>query len=321
MTTVFPSQTELIKPLLEWIIKDGQPSIDKRDMTRLYKNLGEFCNLSEEAFDEMILRKNGSEYNHWENHVQWARFKAIKFGYLSNKIRGVWEITESGRDFIKSPELDIPGTLIVPETSVIQKRNNMNAKYKIIVGDATEPQDNESDIVIIPHICNDIGKWSSGFVLAINNRFGYKTMATYKDMIERKGLYSSNEPVKLGNFQFVYIGDEDNSYCNQKTFVINMIAQEGTSCDENGYSPIRYDALTKAMQEIAEVILDKQEDGSWGKVSIHCPKFGCGLAMGSWDVIEGLIKNIWVRRGLDVTVYQFMEKEDHPMTVSFPNKG
>jgi hypothetical protein len=43
------------------------------------------------------------------------------------------------------------------------------AKVNYIVGDATNPQTKGNKIIV--HVCNDIGGWGKGFVLAISKRW------------------------------------------------------------------------------------------------------------------------------------------------------
>jgi O-acetyl-ADP-ribose deacetylase (regulator of RNase III) len=43
-------------------------------------------------------------------------------------------------------------------------------KMKYVIGDATDPRADGSK-QILAHVCNDIGAWGSGFVLAISARW------------------------------------------------------------------------------------------------------------------------------------------------------
>lgn len=70
--------------------------------------------------------------------------------------------------------------------------------------------------------------------------------------------------------------------------------------------PVRYRAIRTALKQVAEAALDEQYRGPYKAVSIHCPKFGAGLAGGNWNVIEQLIKEELVEKGLSVTVYEFV---------------
>ena len=161
--------------------------------------------------------------------------------------------------------------------------------YRIVVGDATKPQTDASNI-IIAHCCNDENRWGSGFVLALNKTFGTGPENAYHQWYQQP----CDDKFHLGNTQFVEVCGENNRHI----FVANMIGQHGTGCDEKGNPPIRYDALTSAMAKVRDnAILLKAE--------LHCPWFGCERAGGSRPVIEALVKNIWVQRGLTVTMYDF----------------
>jgi len=64
------------------------------------------------------------------------------------------------------------------------------AKLIYIQGDATQPQRQNPDAkVYLPHCVNSIGAWGSGFVLAINNRWGIGPRTLYKDW--NKGMSST----------------------------------------------------------------------------------------------------------------------------------
>ena len=76
-----------------------------------------------------------------------------------------------------------------------------------------------------------------------------------------------------------------------------MIAQSGTINNKVGHQPpIRYSALVSAMAQVAKFAKQKA-------VSISCPKFGCGLAGGNWDVIKALIIELWVPVVSNVNIY------------------
>ena len=77
------------------------------------------------------------------------------------------------------------------------------------IGDAVYP--NFTGNIIIPHICNDIGGWGAGFVLAISKRWKLPEQKYYE-------WYKSNNNFRLGEVQFVKV--EDN------IIIANMIAQK-----------------------------------------------------------------------------------------------
>ena len=89
------------------------------------------------------------------------------------------------------------------------------------IGDAVYP--NCTGNIIIPHICNDIGGWGAGFVLAISKRWKLPEQKYYE-------WYKSNNNFRLGEVQFVKV--EDN------IIIANMIAQKDI-IPKNGTPPIR----------------------------------------------------------------------------------
>jgi len=130
--------------------------------------------------------------------------------------------------------------------------------------------------VIIPHVCNNIGVFGSGFCSAVRN--SYPVVASNYELLGTK--------IKLGYVQYVKVA-EDPAYKHELIFA-NMIAQNGV-ISKNNTRPLNYEALVKCMANVRDTIvgLDKE------KIEIHCPRFGSGLAGGNWGFIEQLIEDIW----------------------------
>jgi hypothetical protein len=97
-------------------------------------------------------------------------------------------------------------------------------------GDATNPTDNGTKIIV--HICNDVGGWGKGFVMAISKRWKqpeteYRNWFKNKELeqtdtiqferLESRDKYSNEKKFELGNVQFVKASDD--------IWVANMIAQ------------------------------------------------------------------------------------------------
>ena len=79
---------------------------------------------------------------------------------------------------------------------------------------------------------------------------------------------------------------------------MHMIAQQGYG---GSTSPrIRYSALDSALEQLAAIALEKG-------ASVHMPRIGTGQARGSWELIQELIDERLVRRGIPVTVYTLPE--------------
>jgi O-acetyl-ADP-ribose deacetylase (regulator of RNase III) len=131
---------------------------------------------------------------------------------------------------------------------------------------------------IIAHCCNDIGAWGAGFVLALSKRW----RAPRQRYSEAVGILA------LGRVQFVEVEPD--------IIVANIIGQHGVGCDETGAPPIRYEALAKGLQTIADLAK------SMG-CSVHLPRLGCGLAGGEWAAVEFIINVKLCAAGVPVFVY------------------
>lgn len=138
--------------------------------------------------------------------------------------------------------------------------------------------------VIIPHICNDVGAWGAGFVIPLGRRYP-QSRETYLAL----AISEPARPWVLGTTQVVGV-DKDNII-----FVANMIAQHDV-CLSDGRPPVRYFALATCMDKVAQLAAIEG-------IEIHAPKFGAGLAGGNWDFIATLIQEIWIDRGIPVTIY------------------
>ncbi|MEV0246356.1 macro domain-containing protein [Nocardia sp. NPDC050712] len=147
-------------------------------------------------------------------------------------------------------------------------------------GDATTPR--ITGPAIIAHICNDLGRWGKGFVLAVSARWPQPERA-YRDWHKQR----DTNDFALGAVQFVPVAAD--------LYVANMIGQHGLR-SSTGSPPIRYDAVDQNLRTLADF-------ASTSKASVHMPRIGCGLAGGSWDRIEPLIDSCLSSRGIAVVVY------------------
>jgi O-acetyl-ADP-ribose deacetylase (regulator of RNase III) len=151
---------------------------------------------------------------------------------------------------------------------------------KYIKGDATRPQ---AGPAIVAHICNNVGAYGAGFAAAVASRWP-----------EAKNAYVAwhgrREPSSfgLGGAQLVRV--------ESAVWVANMIAQDGLRAPGNP-CPLKYFALEICL---ATVGLAARHSNA----SIHMPRIGCGLAGGSWDRVEPLIRReVCDKTDVDVFVY------------------
>lgn len=147
-------------------------------------------------------------------------------------------------------------------------------------GDATVPA--VKGVKIIAHVCNDIGGWGKGFVLALSRRWP-EPEAAYRAW--HRGRAAND--FGLGAVQLVR--------AERYVWVANMVGQRGVRTGSKG-APVRYEAIDTALNRLAGPALELG-------ASVHMPRIGCGLAGGTWPRVEPLVENRLVRRGIPVTVY------------------
>jgi O-acetyl-ADP-ribose deacetylase (regulator of RNase III) len=134
-------------------------------------------------------------------------------------------------------------------------------------GDATAP--GETDPTVIVHVCNDVGKWGKGFVLAISKRW------SEPERVYRTAFAKRPFP-QLGDVQFVPV--------THNITVANLIGQHGVrSPHSKSPPPIRYPAIREGLKKVATFA---RKHGA----SVAMPRIGCGLAGGNWAEIERLLK-------------------------------
>ncbi|MFI1395584.1 macro domain-containing protein [Streptomyces sp. NPDC020681] len=154
------------------------------------------------------------------------------------------------------------------------------SEIRYIRGDATAPQGR--GVKLIAHVCNDLGGWGKGFVVAISRRWAEPEAAYRRWHRERAG-----NDFGLGAVQYVQVGRD--------LWVANMVGQRGIRTGSKGV-PVRYEAIGAALGQVAE---KAAELGA----SVHIPRIGCGLAGGKWSRVEPLIAGRLAATGIDVTVY------------------
>ncbi|CAL9641711.1 hypothetical protein SUDANB15_06337 [Streptomyces sp. enrichment culture] len=147
-------------------------------------------------------------------------------------------------------------------------------------GDATAPS--VKGVKVIAHVCNDVGGWGKGFVLAVSRRWP-EPEAAYRAWHRDR---ASND-FALGAVQLVQV--------ERYVWVANMIGQRGVRTGSKGV-PVRYEAIDTALARLAD-------HAAGLGASVHMPRIGCGLAGGKWSRIEPMVTGRLVRRGIPVTVY------------------
>ncbi len=151
---------------------------------------------------------------------------------------------------------------------------------QFVEGDATRPVGAGSKIIV--HVCNDLGGWGKGFVLALSRRWK-EPERCYRQW------HRSGEGFTLGAVRLVQVEPE--------LWIANLIGQQGYR-PVKGVPPVRYDAIASGLAATREKCAELS-------ASVHMPRIGCGLAGGKWEEIEARVRGELVDRGVDVTVYDF----------------
>lgn len=157
-------------------------------------------------------------------------------------------------------------------------------------GDATQPTGGGSQYIV--HVCNDEGRWGSGFVVALSKRWPGPEKVYRQWHAEHLTDRGDTARFELGYTRYVRVTDD--------LVIANMIAQRGTGRDPDGRPCIRYGALERCLRNVGD---RAQASGS----SVHMPRIGAGLAGGDWKIIEGIVNDQMCRRGIPVTVYDLKE--------------
>jgi O-acetyl-ADP-ribose deacetylase (regulator of RNase III) len=162
-----------------------------------------------------------------------------------------------------------------------------------VTGDATTVPHGRG-LKIIAHICNDMGRWGKGFVMAVSAKWP-AVAAEYR----RWHQSGQDGGFRLGAVQTISItpsmcssGKAQAALTNASggLAVANIIGQHGIKTGSGG-PPVRYDAISEGLLTVGAQALEMNRvAGVAGRApSVHMPRIGAGLAGGQWGEIEPLI--------------------------------
>lgn len=127
---------------------------------------------------------------------------------------------------------------------------------RYLTGDAADPPERPATIV---HIVNDQGYWGRGFTAALDRRWP-----------AAGPFYRAWTARALGRWQLQVLAPD--------VHLVHLCAQAGLRSTTNPV-PLRYTALAHALPGLAAL-----------PYPLHMPRIGCGLAQGSWLVVEALLR-------------------------------
>jgi O-acetyl-ADP-ribose deacetylase (regulator of RNase III) len=159
-----------------------------------------------------------------------------------------------------------------------------------VVGDATRPGTEGSRI--IAQICNNKGRWGSGFTVSVSLRW-HSPERLYRQWY-KAGIYEGT-PFQMGEVQFINVGYNPEKLEDRGLWIANMIAQNGLRSGSNP-KPVCYDSLRTCLGTLCKKAINLQAE-------VIMPRIGTGRGGGKWEVIEPMILEELVQRGVMVTVY------------------
>jgi Zn-dependent peptidase ImmA (M78 family)/O-acetyl-ADP-ribose deacetylase (regulator of RNase III) len=165
---------------------------------------------------------------------------------------------------------------------------------RVVKGDASEPVGAEPKLLL--QVVNDQAQiWGGGFAKQIRQKWP-QAQAHFRQWA------CGPQNLKLGNIHSFSV--------RQDLTLVSLISQKGFGKPASG-PRLRYGALFSTLEKVAELAIKKRG-------TVHMPRIGTGEAGGSWSVIEGIIRETLISRGIKVTIYDLAPRShDFPRQPSF----
>ena len=111
-----PTKREIEIPLLHLVNSAGGEAKPKE----IYEPLADYFKLTRQEREELLPNTSCRKF---ENRVQWARWQLVNKGFLDNAVRGVWKITEKGKQELAKYGLlnkSFPNTFVQQKSMEVQ---------------------------------------------------------------------------------------------------------------------------------------------------------------------------------------------------------
>ena len=208
-------------------------------------------------------------------------YECTQSGWTTERIED-WEIFEGiphrvfsiGLTPVKKQTEPRIGLFLVPEKYSLAPPRSIRTIFQ----DATEPIG--EGVKIIAQLVNTFGGTGAGFGKTISKKFP----STRKELLRWK---SDPKRFKLGNVNLVEL--------RKDLFVAQLLAQSGIKA-KYGETSLSYEGLRSCLFKLRDISNELN-------ASIHMPAIGSGQAGGNWDIIRGMIYDVLVKSGRDVTIY------------------
>lgn len=163
-------------------------------------------------------------------------------------------------------------------------------QIRFLPGDASEPFGAETKLLL--QVVNDQALiWGGGFAKQARKKWPNAQTNFREWAYGRRNL-------KLGNIHSVSVRDD--------LTLVSLVAQKGFKPSVG--PKLRYGSLFFALEKVAEL-------ATTTGATVHMPRIGTGEAGGSWNIIEGIIRETLVSRRIPVTIYDL-----HPRSADSPRQ-
>ena len=156
---------------------------------------------------------------------------------------------------------------------------------------------------IIGQVVNDLGIMGSGVAKALLDKWPL-VRSDYIKWHKTNNHLGNN--FALGKVQFVFVGTQSDSDKDINDIVVaNIIGQHGVGVNkETGEVPVRYEALREGCKYIANAC-------KYYGATAHFPYLmGCDLAGGKWEIVENILMEELVNKGVNTFVYDLFRKRE-----------
>ena len=133
-----------MNPLLDAMREKGGQARPRE----IYDAIAQNLNLSEE--ERTVTNKNG--YPRFQNQIAWARSYLVKTGYLDSPARGVWRLTDKGKEaHLDGPDIDLIWRRVMEMNALAKAK--ADTEIEVTAGAVPERKttmNDEEDEVIAP---------------------------------------------------------------------------------------------------------------------------------------------------------------------------
>lgn len=156
---------------------------------------------------------------------------------------------------------------------------------------------------ILAHQTNCVGVMGAGIAKQIKDQ-----LISKEDYNIYRSLCKNLGSDLLGSVQYIKVNAKKEEFCETPQIVANVFGENVPSMNQVDTD---YDALRDGLQTVHDYALD-------GGYSVCVPGLmGCGLAGGDWNIVKGILEDIFEDSEVELTIMYFdgIPQKDKPKNV------